>query len=218
MNIRHHFDDATLLAYSSGSLPRGMSLLVGSHLCWCEECRGRARQADCVGGELLEEIEPAELEVGTLETLMARLDDAEPEVSKQVAVADANPDSGLPAPLASILGKPLDALEWRRIGYGVQQYDLKLEGPGATRLLRIAPGVSVPHHSHKGNELTLILRGSYSDELGRFCVGDVADVDTEVNHQPIVDTDQECICFIATDAPLRFTGLMGRLAQPFIGL
>ena len=103
-----------------------------------------------------------------------------------------------------------------KIGY--QQLDLKLEGAGACRLLRIQPGVSVPHHTHKGNELTMILRGSYSDEMGRFSQGDVADLDDDIRHQPIVDTDEECICLIATEAPLQFTGIMGRLAQPFIGL
>ncbi len=218
MKIRHHFDDATLMAYSSGSLPQGMAVLVGSHLHWCEECRARVEQMDHIGGELLEEIEPVALASGALEAVMARLDEPDPVVRTLATDRLESVRTGLPAPLAQTLGKSLDELEWRRIGYGVQQYDLKLEGPGATRLLRIAPGVSVPHHTHRGNELTLILRGSYSDELGRFCVGDVADVDTEVKHQPIVDTDEECICLIATDAPLRFTGLMGRLAQPFIGL
>ena len=104
------------------------------------------------------------------------------------------------------------------MGLGVQQFDLKLGGSGATRLLRIQPGVSVPHHTHSGNELTLILRGSYSDEIGRFQVGDVADLDDQLEHQPIVDTREECICLIATDAPLKFSGLMGKLVQPFIGL
>lgn len=220
MKIRHHFDDATLMAYSSGSLPQGMAVLVGSHLHWCEECRERVSLTDRIGGDLLEAIEPVAMEQDALATIMARLDEPESE-TKLRSLSSERFDcarTGLPLPLASMLGRSLDELDWRRIGYGVQQFDLKLEGPGATRLLRIAPGVSVPHHTHRGNELTLILRGSYSDELGRFCIGDVADVDTEVKHQPIVDTDEECICLIATDAPLRFTGLMGRLAQPFIGL
>ncbi|WP_027854235.1 ChrR family anti-sigma-E factor [Marinobacterium litorale] len=221
MKISHHFDDATLIAYASGSLPQGMAVLVGSHLHWCKACRDRAREADAVGGSLLEEIEPVEMSGDALAQMLdcldlpeaQRLPSTEPEVRSQKAM-----ETGLPAPLAELLGRPLDQLQWRRIGYGVHQYDLGLEGPGATRLLRIAPGVSVPHHSHRGNELTLILRGSYSDELGRFCAGDVADVDTDVAHQPIVDTGEECICLIATDAPLKFSGLMGRLAQPFIGL
>lgn len=73
----------------------------------------------------------------------------------------------------------------------------------------------MPSHGHTGSELTMVLRGSYTDELGRFCAGDVADLDPDVQHQPVADTDEHCICLIATDAPLRFNGLVPRLLQPF---
>lgn len=229
MKISHHFDDATLMAYSAGSLPQGMALLVACHLHWCPQCRERARETDSVGGAMLDTLAPAAMKEDALNALLARLDepelefaDARPQPAVVVnKISDNSSDSSngeLPPPLAQLLGKPIDQLPWKRIGYGVRQLDLELGGPGATRLLRISPGVSVPHHTHTGNELTLILRGSYNDEMGRFCRGDVADLDTEVNRQPIVDTDEDCICLIATDAPLKFTGLMGRLVQPFIGL
>ncbi|MGD9859513.1 transcriptional regulator [Marinobacterium iners] len=216
MKISHHFDDATLMAYSAGTLPQGMALLVACHLHWCPHCRERMHATDAVGGALLEQLPPSHLQADAFEQLLARLDEPEHELCTSVPEAYANPE--LPAPLAQLLDKPLDELPWKRIGYGVKQLDLHLDGPGAARLLRISPGVSVPHHTHGGNELTLILKGSYNDELGRFCQGDVADLDGEVSHQPLVDTDEECICLIATDAPLKFSGLVGRLVQPFIGL
>ena len=216
MKISHHFDDATLMAYSAGTLPQGMALLVACHLHWCPHCRERMHATDAVGGALLEQLPPSHLQADAFEQLLARLDEPEHELCTSVPEAYANPE--LPAPLAQLLDKPLDELPWKRIGYGVKHLDLHLDGPGATRLLRISPGVSVPHHTHGGNELTLILKGSYNDELGRFCQGDVADLDGEVSHQPLVDTDEECICLIATDAPLKFSGLVGRLVQPFIGL
>lgn len=216
MKISHHFDDATLMAYSAGTLPQGMALLVACHLHWCPHCRERMHATDAVGGALLEQLPPSNLQADAFEQLLARLDEPEQELSTSAPEADSNQE--LPTPLAQLLDKPLDELPWKRIGYGVKQLDLHLNGPGAARLLRISPGVSVPHHTHGGNELTLILKGSYNDELGRFCQGDVADLDGEVSHQPLVDTDEECICLIATDAPLKFSGLVGRLVQPFIGL
>ncbi|GAA0692886.1 ChrR family anti-sigma-E factor [Marinobacterium maritimum] len=217
MKISHHFDDATLMAYSAGSLPQGMALLVACHLHWCPHCRERTRVTDAVGGAMLDTLEPVVLKEDALNAVLARLDEPEQEFAA-VQSASSSDSREMPAPLSQLLNKPIDELPWKRIGYGVRQLDLALEGPGATRLLRISPGVSVPHHTHGGSELTLILRGSYSDEMGRFCRGDVADLDGEVSHQPIVDTDEDCICLIATDAPLKFTGLMGRLVQPFIGL
>jgi len=219
VNITHHFDDATLMAYSAGSLPQGMALLVACHLHWCPHCRERSEQTDAIGGALLNQLAPTRLNDDALNAVLARLDEPEQEFAsvKHDTVSSAAAVE-LPAPLAQMLGKPIDQLPWKRIGYGVRQLDLELDGPGATRLLRISPGVSVPHHTHGGNELTLILRGSYNDEIGRFCMGDVADLDDDVSHQPIVDTNEDCICLIATDAPLKFSGLMGRLVQPFIGL
>ncbi|EXJ13070.1 MULTISPECIES: ChrR family anti-sigma-E factor [Nitrincola] len=216
MNISHHFDDATLMAYASGSLPQGMALLVACHLHWCPHCRQRLAEAEAIGGALLAQIEPMSLKADALKSVMDRLDLEEEIPLPQIRPVQTATD--LPAPLHHYLQTNLDHLPWKRLGYGVHHIDLNLKGPGATRLLKIAPGVSVPHHTHAGNELTLILRGSYTDEFGRFSAGDVADLDGEVKHQPIVDTDQDCICLIATDAPLKFTGLMGRLVQPFIGL
>ena len=67
------------------------------------------------------------------------------------------------------------------------------------------------------NGLTLILQGSFSDEIGRFTVGDIADLDNEVEHQPLVDSDVDCICLIATDAPLKFSTLLGKIVQPMTG-
>jgi putative transcriptional regulator len=213
--ISHHFDDATLVARAAGAMSEGMSLLIDSHLHWCKECQERAWQAEQIGGQLLDQLTPAELSEDSLSSVLALLDEDAPVATFKPRVSGSDE---VPEPLAQLIGGDLDALPWRGMGIGLQQYDLNLGGTGACRLLRIKPGVSVPHHTHKGNELTMILRGSYSDDIGRFCKGDVADLDDQVKHQPIVDTEQECICLIATDAPLQFTGIMGRLAQPFIGL
>lgn len=215
MKISHHFDDATLLAYSSGTLTKGMALLVESHVEQCSQCSEHLQTSDRIGGDLLKNITPVHMSEGALNQALALLDTIEIDSSVRTIVPE---NAEVPSALADLIGHDLDALEWKRMGVGVQQFDLKLGGPGATRLLRIQPGVSVPHHTHSGNELTLILRGSYSDEIGRFRVGDVADLDGQLEHQPIVDTKAECICLIATDAPLKFTGFMGKLVQPFIGL
>lgn len=214
MKISHHFDDATLIAYSSGTLNKGMALLVESHLEMCEHCMEQVQTSNRIGGDLLRQIEPVAMKSGSLDQVLGMLDDVDPEVP---AVSRSR-NVEVPASLVEHIGEDLDALDWKTMGLGVQQYDLKLGGTGAARLLRIQPGVSVPHHTHTGSELTLILRGSYSDEIGRFQVGDVADLDDQLEHQPIVDTEHECICLIATDAPLKFSGLMGKLVQPFIGL
>ena len=85
-------------------------------------------------------------------------------------------------------------------------------------MFKIAPGTTLPVHTHSGTELSLVLRGSYCDELGRFQPGDIADVDQSDIHQPIADTDQDCICLIATEGPTVFQGVFNRMLQPLFGI
>ena len=218
MNINHHLDDATLMSYSAGSLSQGMALVVASHLSFCPACRERAELNDAVGGVLLESLDAETIEDDMLAAILAQID--EPLERCIVEPRQAIPslsDPEIPVPLNEYLSGPLDQLEWKRIVPGVAYYDMPWQGRGVSRLLRIAPGKSMLTHTHNGNELTLVLRGSFSDEVGRFCRGDIADLDDQIEHQPLVDSDEDCICLIATDAPLRFTTLFGKLVQPMTG-
>ncbi|MBN0987518.1 ChrR family anti-sigma-E factor [Amphritea pacifica] len=216
MNINHHLDDATLISYSAGALSQGMALVVASHLSICPQCRERAEHTDAVGGALLESLEPETVADDMLASVLAQLDEL-PTKQESVPVTPIVMDPEIPAPLREYIHCPLDQLEWKRIVPGVAYYDMPWEGHGVSRLLRIAPGKAMLAHTHNGNELTMVLRGSFSDEVGRFCRGDVADLDDQIEHQPLVDSKADCICLIATDAPLRFTTLFGKLVQPITG-
>ena len=77
-----------------------------------------------------------------------------------------------------------------------------------SRVPRVAPGCS---------ELTMILDGAYDDVLGHFGPGDVADLDGEIQHQPLTSPGVPCICVAATDAPLKFAGWVARTLQPLLG-
>jgi putative transcriptional regulator len=72
----------------------------------------------------------------------------------------------------------------------------------------------VPDHGHNGLELTLVLQGAFRDETGRFGVGDVEVADDDLEHTPIAEEGDPCICLAATDANLRFRALVPRLLQP----
>ncbi len=216
MNINHHLDDATLVSYSAGALSQGMALVVAAHLSICPQCRKRAEMNDRVGGALLESLEEETVADGMLASILSQLDDM-PVPFKEASIDTAVIDPEVPAPLREYIHCSLDQLEWKRIVPGVAYYDMPWEGHGVSRLLRIAPGKAMLAHTHNGNELTMVLRGSFSDEVGRFRRGDVADLDDQIEHQPLVDSKEDCICLIATDAPLRFTTLFGKLVQPITG-
>jgi putative transcriptional regulator len=86
------------------------------------------------------------------------------------------------------------------------------------RLLRIPAGKPVPEHSHGGRELTVVLTGSFHDEVDEFGPGDIEDADGSLTHQPIAGAAEDCICLAVTDAPLKFSSRLVRLVQPFLGI
>lgn len=229
MNIKHHLDEATLVSYAAGSMSQAMALVVASHISMCEACRERVNACEAIGGMLLDSLDASQISDDALAQVLACLEE-EPgldkafdtglvgnsfEKNKQLKAVH----SDIPRPLDDYIGSSLDNVEWKRIVPGVHYHDLpcKTERGGASRLLRIAPGKAMLPHSHDGNELTLILRGSYTDEVGRFTVGDIADLDSGIQHQPLVDSAEDCICLIATDAPLKFSTLLGKIVQPMTG-
>ena len=217
MKISHHLDEATILAYAAGTLGEALSVVAAAHIAWCPDCRKAVRHAEAVGASLFDGGDGFPLTDHALESVMARLPGAPPR--EAVAAPVLASAAGLPRPIASRLdGQSLSDIRWRRVAPGVAFHDFPLSSgsQGQLRLMRISPGKSMPEHGHGGEELTLVLRGSYSDHLGRFGIGDVADLDESVEHRPVVNPEGDCICLVATEAPTRFTSLFARLMQPLV--
>lgn len=213
----HHPSEALLLSYAAGSLAEAEALALSAHLTLCPECRGKASAAEAIGGALLDRLGTAPVSADGLKAILARLDDERPAPAAQsVTTAGALP--GLPRALSRYVEEALSTTGWRMAGPGVQQLRLRTSGAARARLLRLKPGTPLPEHSHRGTEITLLLSGSYTDELGQFARGDVAELDESVTHRPVVDADETCVALVVTDAPLKFSGLMARLAQPLIGI
>ncbi|KIC08816.1 transcriptional regulator [Leisingera sp. ANG-M1] len=204
--ITHHIPDAMIAAYAAGSLPHAFAMVVASHLSYCRDCQAALGAHQSAGGALLEAAHSEELSPGMKASVMAILD--KPPTPEPVYDA-----KGIyPGPVMQALkgGAP----RWRTLGMGVKQNILYEGDGGSARLLYIPAGQAVPDHTHNGLELTLVLQGSFSDETGRFGVGDVEIGDEDLEHTPVADAGDPCICLAATDAPLRFSALMPRLLQP----
>lgn len=99
---------------------------------------------------------------------------------------------------------------------GVKQAILPTTKDATARLLFIPAGAAVPDHGHNGMELTMVLQGAFSDEVDHFARGDVEIADEDLEHTPVADISEDCICLAVTDAPLKFNKLMPRLFQPFL--
>jgi putative transcriptional regulator len=215
MNIRYHLNDDLLLDYAAGRLSEGWSLAVACHLAMCPQCREQLALAEATAGVMLEELAPVEGPDDSWEQLKARLVTAPQDNATPIR----RPASAtLPEPLRGYLGGDLDAIKWRNLG-NAKQVLIKTDDPSTqVRLLCIAAGKPVPEHSHGGRELTVVLKGSFHDEVDRFGPGDIEDADGSLTHQPVADKDQDCICLAITDAPLKFSSRLVRLVQPILGI
>ena len=213
MTIAHHPSDFRLLDYAAGRLDEGQRLLVATHLAICSTCDREVAMLERVGGALLAAIPPTPLEPDARDRILARLD----VLTRDEAIAsrDQRPPDMPELPEAL---RPYPLGPWNWAGPGVHWRALRLNGESASRvfLLRAAPGKHLPQHTHSGTELTLVLRGAFSHEGGRFAAGDFEDADDSIEHRPIVDSDEECLCLVAMDGKLLISGLMGKVMQPFV--
>ena len=212
----HHPGEERLLEYASGALPEPLALLVATHLALCPRCRRTTGELEALGGALLEGVAPEPLAEDSLERALARLDEPPAPPSSAPAPSAPGGDPALPRPLRDYVGDSLDCLPWRRLG-PVAEVRLLPEFKGfTTRLLWSQAGAAVPAHTHAGSELTLVLRGGFTDESAHFLPGDVEEADSSVAHRPVADDGEDCICLAVTDAPLRLTSRFGRLLNPFL--
>lgn len=216
----HHPDEGVLLDFASGAVPEGAAVLIATHLALCPQCREAAKRFERLGGVLIEELPPSALAPGSREAVMARLDEPPPARVAPRPAGIAPPPHALriPRPLRDYLAADLDALPWRRLGPTVRQVELPLGGAARERmrLMRIKAGTAIPRHSHDGTEMVLVLGGGFRDGPRQFLRGDFSLSDQQVDHSPRVDPEADCLCLSVTDAPLRFTGPLGRLLNLFV--
>lgn len=195
--VNHHPSEDMIFDYATGALGEGLSLVVATHLTYCPGCRSTLRACEQVGGALIAVGAPA-------------VTAAHPALEQAVRseVRRTGGTSSYPAPLAAYASQ----LRWRTTFPGLKEAELALAEDGVrASLMQIAPGRAMPRHSHAGVEATLVLQGGFSDQDGHYLRGDVALADDAIDHRPRADAGEPCVCLAVTAAPLRLTGVFGRV-------
>ncbi len=212
-DIHHHPDEALLLAYAAGTADEATSLVVATHMHFCVLCRMQGRTLESLGGAMLDELTPAPLAGDALQNTLARLDQVTPyERPRRAASRD-----GTPAVLRTYLGGDLRDVRWRRMGPRLSFVELFRRRDVTVRLLRGVPGADSGAHSHAGAELTLVLKGGYTDVTGNYGPGDFQIADAGLVHNTVADPGEDCINLSVTHGALRFEKLLQKIAGPFFG-
>ncbi len=211
-NLDHEIN-ALLAGYAMGRLPAPLSVLVESHLELSPVNRHFVTDLEALSGHVIEDVEPEPLK--DRDARLAAIFSTAVEPAAR-AVARAHRPHRLPEAICRFVGHDADTLPWRTVLPGFREYKVGEFDGLKTSLFWIRAGQKIPSHTHEGSEVTLVCEGGFSDLLGSYERGDIAVSDATVDHQPVADDDGDCIGFAVTDGPLRLTGIIGRLFNPFI--
>jgi len=209
----HHLPESMLATYAAGGASEAEAVLVASHLTLCPACRARLADMEAVGGALLDQSPRVEQGLDELlASTLAALDESDQPAPEPAPRVD--PSGTLPAPLAQLVG-PVDQLSWQRVFPGVERIEIDaIPSDGMPlRLFRLKPDMRVPDHAHRGREISLVLTGGFSDDVGHYQRGDVCERGEEAVHRQHIDPGDPCVVLVLADHPLIAKTLRGQLAR-----
>jgi putative transcriptional regulator len=212
---RKHPHHELLAEHSAGSLPLSQALCISTHLEHCPDCARKLQRLNRVGSELMQQLQPAPGSDEIKQRLFASLDSLvdTPTRDNHESVAD----STLPRCLRQFVKDGYQNLAWRSVSAHIKSVELCRDSNGArVELLKIKPGGAAINHTHLGDEYTVVLEGSFSDQDGLYEQGDFLLREKHEQHRPVATQDRECICLAVTEGPIQFTGLLSRLLNPII--
>jgi putative transcriptional regulator len=216
MSIEHHPTDSLLAAFAAGTLDHGQHVAIATHLVSCPQCRTFIRSMEQVGGEVLTSLPPATMANGALAAVEARLN--EPVRPAAANMTPTVPEAEVPGLPKFLRRYPFG--NWKWVAPSVHLRRIMLPHASDTRvfLLKSGPGTKMLEHAHTGFEMTCVLSGAFSQGGGHFGPGDFDLGDETVDHEPVVDRGEDCVCLVAMQGSLRLNGFLGRIMQPFVRL
>lgn len=206
--IKYHPSDNLLKSHAAGELTASMSIAVAAH---CEMCR------DCAEKVAIYETEAANNAFSNDEEIPvnASVNDMFASMLSSIINDETKPQtkvSASPSSNIEVAGErytlPVALRRYHHLGWSsmgaISRARLPLnEGDTRASLLHIGMNGSVPSHTHKGMEVTLLLSGHFEDEQDTYVPGDFIVLDRSHHHTP--RTHDGCLCYTVADAPLHFT-------------
>jgi len=221
--IKHHPTDELLKVFVDGELPASLSAAISIHTDMCPICQNKVAQL--TEFQASHSFEPAH---GQLFNVSDGIDhDEEASIDFDSMIDAITNDTTIAIPSLSIdkkikihdttytLPRAIQNIAmggFTKLGK-LSRARFKLdEGAIHTSLLHIQPGGGVPEHTHKGYELTLLLNGEFSDDMGEYVPGDFIMLDAKHTHNPT--SQKGCLCFTVANAASHFTQGINRLLNP----
>ena len=206
---QHCPDPSLLVEFSSGSLETAASICVSAHLHFCAHCRETLCQLDQVGSRLMEE-EAEQLPRSSNDVMFNHIMHRIRQMDEKPKSVPSRSDRGFPPSINKLISGDVKSLRWRRIAKSVRVAKLKTgQEKFEVALHKISAGGRTPKHDHQGLEYTVVLKGSFSDDISVYHQGDFILRKPGDIHQPISAQNGECICLSAQSAPIKLLSPLG---------
>jgi putative transcriptional regulator len=225
--ISYHPDSRYLTDFATANLPLAEAVCVSAHLEFCGKCRAHVQQLTDVGGHMFARLQPEAVSEDSFAALMARVSAGAQQPAAPVTVAVQAPREDaddaaqsnvfLPRAVRRLVSGSLDKLRWVQLGKALRVAPLQVSDESReTAIYDIRAGGRMPEHEHRGEEITVLLQGSFSDADGSYSRGDFVVRHAGETHQPTATMDKDCICLVCLERPVRPRGLIYRLLEPLV--
>lgn len=210
---------ALLLQYAAGTLDLAQRLVVASHLSMSAQARAIVRQYEQVGAAIMEQCcDPVSMSARSLDRVMAMLEDRPappPKPEPQVRMLG---DIPLPECLYNALQQhALEQMRWQKLCEGIESCELPIRTRRSyAHFVRFDPGAYAPPPRRPVMQVTLVIKGAYSDETGTYQYGDLVITECdEPPHRAHACNEQGCVNLTASSALPPLQGLAALLHSLF---
>lgn len=220
--INYHPSDAILTRFVEADLSISLSIIVSSHVEMCTACQQKVakltQEAALIHFHLAEHdnhyVDNVHVAMSAHDDieLINKITDSPQEVKTSLPKTITEIEiEGQRLPLPTAL-QSIELNEWQGIGK-ISRSRLNVDDDERRMsLLSIAKTGSVPRHTHKGFEITLLLQGSFEDEMGTYQAGDFIWLNDEHTHQPV--STSGCVCLTVSSDALKFTQGVSQILNP----
>ncbi|WP_417665117.1 ChrR family anti-sigma-E factor [Pseudidiomarina sp.] len=219
--IKFHPSEQHLVLYTAGELSPAMLMMVGTHVDMCAHCQSHVQDIEeQMASKLFGDNEQLARRASFDEQqmLQAIFNSQAPAASVPIAANDSLYLEGQRFALPPTLARNHHHIgEWSRLPGKLWRAPVRVGGEEMLNFIYMAEHASLPEHTHKGNEATLVVNGVFNDEHNEYRDGDFMLLDGSHKHSPATQ-NEDCLTIAALEGPLHFTTGLSRLLNPFSSL
>ncbi len=212
-----HPTQELLVEYAAGTLPKAQGICIAVHMHYCTDCQVTLEKLKVVGAQIWEEGPPVKVTDNCKSAVMSVLDSIEQESKENLVTAvPSEASETIPKPLWKWIPSGFDALNWHLYLPILSVAHLTENEGYQLALHKIKAGGKVVSHTHRGDEITVVLKGCFSDQYGHYKEGDFVHRDGSHSHAPMASQDGDCICLTVLKEPVKLTSWWGRVLNPLL--